>query len=58
MMSDTTATGAYGHNYIEHQLVPIKLVCGNIASGVGFTIYATTEWRLDSTFLVRWMWTL
>jgi hypothetical protein len=58
MMADTTATGAYGHNIPEHQLAPIKLTCGNIMVGTGFTIYAQTDWRLDSTFMVRWMWSL
>lgn len=53
MMGEATAT----HNAYEHLIVPIKLMCYNIAPGVGFTIHATTEWRLDGTFNVRWVWT-
>ncbi len=53
IMAEPTAT----HNAYEHRLVPIKLVCGDIVAGTGFTIYATTEWRLDGTFNVRWVWT-
>jgi hypothetical protein len=56
MMADTTVTGAYGHNAEEHKIVPIKLSCGNIMVGTGFTIYAETDWRLDSVFNVRWLW--
>ena len=56
MMADSTVSGTYGHNADEHQIVPIKLTAGNIAVGTGFTIYAETEWRLDSTFIVRWLW--
>ena len=56
MMSDSTAVGAVGHNEPEHRIVPIKLTCGDIVPGVGFTIWAETDWRLTSTFQVRWVW--
>lgn len=56
MMADSTVVGAAGHNAEEHKLVPIKLTCGNIVAGTGFTIWAETEWRLTSTFQVRWVW--
>lgn len=56
MMADSTVSGAAGHNAEEHKLVPIKLTCGALVDGVGFTIYAETEWRLTSTFQVRWVW--
>jgi hypothetical protein len=56
MMADSTVSGSVGHNAEEHKLVPIRLVCGNISAGVGFTIWAETEWRLTSTFQVRWVW--
>ena len=52
MASDSTAS----HNEIEHQFVPIKLTCGNIVAGTGFTIYAVTDLRLSGTFNVRWTW--
>lgn len=56
LMASTTVSGSVGHNAEEHKLVPINLTCGNIIPGVGFSIYADSEWRLDSTFLVAWLW--
>lgn len=57
MMSDTTDDGyGNGHNYVEHQIVSIKLTAGNIVPGVGFDIYAATDLRLTQTFKVRWYW--
>lgn len=53
---DFNNASAYGHNAEEHKLVPIKLTCGSIVVGTGFTIWAETEWRLTSTFQVRWVW--
>lgn len=58
MMADTTVSGASGHNAEEHKFAQIKFTCGNIVAGTGFTIWAETEWRLTSTFNVRWMWSL
>jgi len=52
MMYDSTAS----HNQTEHAIVPIKLTCGNIQVGTGFSVYASSEWRLDGTFGVRWIW--
>jgi len=52
LMYDSTAT----HNIEEHSIVPMRLVCGTIVAGVGFTIYAFSEWRLTGTFTVRWSW--
>ena len=52
----SNTTSAYGHNAEEHKLVPLQLTCGNVVAGTGFTIYAETEWRLTSTFQVRWVW--
>jgi len=56
MMADTTVSGSTGHNADEHKIVPIKLTCGAVVAGTGFTIYAETDWRLTSTFQVRWVW--
>ena len=56
IMPDSTVSGALGHNAEEHKIVPIRLTAGNIVQGVGFTIYAETDWRLTSTFKVRWVW--
>lgn len=52
MMGDTTAT----HNAYEHLIVPITLRCTNIVPGVSFDIWASTDWRLDGTFTVHWVW--
>jgi len=56
MMSDSTVSNSLGHNSEEHMFVPIKLTAGNIVEGISFTIYAETEFRLTSTFKVRWLW--
>jgi hypothetical protein len=56
MMADTTVSGAAGHNAEEHKLLPIKLTCGALVAGTGFTIFGVTEFRLTSTFQVRWVW--
>jgi hypothetical protein len=56
MMADSTVSGATGHNAEEHKLVPIKLTCGSVVAGTGFTIFAESSWRLTSTFQVRWVW--
>lgn len=50
------ATSTADHNVIEHQIVPMKLTCGNIVTGTGFTIYAFTDLRLTGTFSVQWVW--
>lgn len=52
IMMEATAT----HNAYEHGIVPIKLSCGNIVAATGFDIMASTEWRLDGTFSVKWVW--
>lgn len=52
MMSDTTTD----HNTAEHHLAPIKLTSSIPINNTGFTIIATSEWRLSGTFLVRWAW--
>jgi hypothetical protein len=54
-MGDSTVSGSFGHNSYEHLIAPIKLVC-SVSSGVGFTIFATSDCRLTSTFVVRWVW--
>lgn len=53
VMGDSTAD----HNVVEHQVAPIKLTCGALVAGTGFTITGVTEWRLTGTFKVRWVWT-
>lgn len=52
VMLDSTST----HNSYEHMIAPIKLTCGNIVNGVGFDIYAVTDWRLTGTFNITWEW--
>jgi hypothetical protein len=56
MMADSTAVGAVGHNSDEHKIVPMTLTADTIVAGVGFTINAVSQWRLTSTFIVRWVW--
>lgn len=53
MMADSTVD----HNVDEHQFVSVKLTCGNLVDGVGFTIYAVSiDLVLTGTFMVRWVW--
>ena len=44
------------HNAIEHSMVPITARVTSVIAGVGFTITATSEWRLTGTFKIRWFW--
>jgi hypothetical protein len=40
----------------EHSIAPIRLTCGDIVAGTGFTIHAVSDWRLFGTFAVHWVW--
>ena len=51
MGSDSTAT----HTQLEHQMAPIKFKITNPISGVGFTINATSDYRLTGDFKVRYV---
>ena len=44
------------HTVDEHLIAPIQLVCSPATAGVGFTIYATSDWLLRGAFTVRWGW--
>lgn len=44
------------HTEYEHIVVPLNLSVGNIVAGTGFTVYATTDLRLDGTFNINWEW--
>jgi hypothetical protein len=50
------ATATATHNIVEHTIVPINIVCGNIVVGTGFDIYLSTDWRLTGTFTINWEW--
>ena len=52
MGSDSTSD----HNQMEHAIAPIKFKITNPISGVGFTINATSEYRLTGTYKVRYCW--
>lgn len=52
LMGDGTAT----HNAYEHLIVPLVVRCGNIVAGTGFDIVASSEYRLNGTFTVHWVW--
>ena len=56
IMGDSTASGSIGHNADEHSMVPITLTADTIVVGTSFTINAVSQWRLESTFIVRWVW--
>jgi hypothetical protein len=44
------------HNAYEHMIAPITLRTSSPVTGTGFTINATTEYRLTGTFKVRYVW--
>jgi hypothetical protein len=54
LMGESTAT----HNNYEHLIVPmsIRVDKATIVAGIGFTIIASTDWRLTGTFTVHWVW--
>ena len=56
VMADPTADATSDHNAFEHLLAPIRLRCTNPITGTGFTIQATSEYRLDGAFTVRYAW--
>lgn len=45
-----------GANAYEQMLAPIKLTCGEVVAGTGFTIHAVSDWTLSGTYAVRWVW--
>ena len=54
MMAEASSSYTAG----DHTFAPIfiKLTCGNILPGTGFTIYATSQEQMEGTFSVRWVW--
>lgn len=54
MSNDTSGT----HSANDHVYAPcfIKLNCGTIVVGTGFTIYARCNDRMLGSFVVHWVW--
>lgn len=52
LMTDSTSD----NNAFQHQVVDMRLRCGNIVPGTGFTIFALSPWTLFQTWQVRWVW--
>ena len=44
------------HTADEHMVVPLKLACGSIVVGDGFTIYGFSDYSLCGQFTVQWVW--
>jgi len=44
------------HSIDEHRVEPIKITAGNIAAGVGFTIYAESNLQVYGQWNVSWVW--
>ncbi len=44
------------HNAYEHLIVDMDVRCSDIVAGVGFTITATSPWKLTSQFVVHYVW--
>lgn len=49
-------SGAHTANDAAYAAVWIALTCGVPTPGVGFTIYARSEYAFTGTFAVRWVW--
>ena len=52
LMGEATAS----HNAYEHAMAPLRLTCGSIVAGTGFTIVGVCDWRVAGTFSVHWVW--
>lgn len=50
------ADSTVDHNAQEHMIAPIRITVSAPSPGVGFTIYALSDWRLTGSFNVRWSW--
>ena len=55
VMADDTSTDhtALDHRYFERFA---SLSCGNATAGVGFTVYATSEHKMQGKWAFRWVW--
>ena len=56
MMADSTVSGAAGTTPRSTSWSRSSSRAAPWSTVIGFTIYAETEWRLTSTFQVRWVW--
>ena len=53
LMGDTSSD----HSAYEHNMVPMRLCCGNIVASTGFDIVATcVTMKLTGNWTVRWVW--
>lgn len=50
MSAGTGDNGAY-----EHEMVPMRLTCGNIVNATSFDIVGVCEWPLHGTWNVYWV---
>jgi hypothetical protein len=54
MMGDTTSDHTVNDHYYAALLMRIS--CGNIIAGTGFDIVARSEYHMQGTFQIRWVW--
>jgi len=56
VMADDTSTD--GHTANDHRYFNMLsgLTCGTPTAGTGFTIYATSQHKLQGKFALRWVW--
>ncbi len=47
------AEASADHNALEHSVVPMKVTCGTIVAGTGFTITCISDWTLTGRFTIR-----
>ena len=54
MADDTTSD----HSANDHSYLPMLafFTCGAVSAGVGFTIFARSEHKMQGTFTLRWVW--
>lgn len=44
------------HTATEHMICGLRLYCGDIVPGVGFTIHGLTDFPVNGVFHVKWVW--
>lgn len=54
IMGDASTTKTQNDHL--YAALAIKVKCGNIVPGVGFTIYATSPYKLTGRYKIRWVW--
>lgn len=54
LMGDTSADNSADEHIIGNSM--LRLTCGSIVAGTGFTIFAIADFDLVGQFTVQWVW--